>query len=108
MKTKTLNKISVITKKGRLMVNIDTKLEIDQLDSEVERLRTKTIELKSAISTFYNKHNVSNLRLNTLESKFARVVETLLDVDSIYKKHTREVRQMLTEIIYELGKDSYR
>jgi len=87
------------------MVNVDTKLEIDQLDSEVERLRAKTIELKSKIKTFYSKHNVSETRRRTLESKFARVVESLLDVDSVYKKHTRGVRQMLTEVIYELGKD---
>ena len=87
------------------MIGIDTKNEIDQLDSEVERLRTKTLELKSSIKTLYNKHNISINRRNTLESKFARVVETLLDVDSIYKKHTREVRQMLTEVIYELAKN---
>ena len=36
------------------MIGIDTKNEIDQLDSEVERLRTKTLELKSNIKTLYN------------------------------------------------------
>lgn len=104
MKTKTLAKVGVATTKGRHMVSVDTKLEIDQLDREVEILRTKTIELKSKIQTFYSKHNVSETRRNTLQSKFARVVESLLDVDSVYKKHTRGVRQMLTEVIYELGK----
>jgi len=84
------------------MIGVDTKNKVDSLDSTLDNLRQKTIELKSDIKTLYSDVGISITKRNLLERKFAKVVEALLDVDSVYKKHTRTLRQEISEVVYEL------
>jgi len=84
------------------MIGVDTKNKVDSLDRTLDNLRQKTIELKSDIKTLYSDVGISITKRNLLERKFAKVVEALLDVDSVYKKHTRTLRQELSEVVYEL------
>ena len=84
------------------MIGVDTKNKVDSLDRTLDNLRQKTIELKSDIKTLYSDVDISITKRNLLERKFAKVVEALLDVDSVYKKHTRTLRQELSEVVYEL------
>jgi hypothetical protein len=84
------------------MIGIDTKNKVDSLDRTLDKLRQSTIELKSDIKTLYSDVGISTAKRHTLERKFAKVVEALLDVDSVYKKHTRTLRQELSEVVYEL------
>ena len=71
------------------MIGVDTKNKVDSLDSTLDNLRQKTIELKSDIKTLYSDVGISITKRNLLERKFAKVVEALLDVDSVYKNHKR-------------------
>lgn len=86
------------------MIGIDTKNKVDSLDRTLDSLRQKTIELKSEITTLYSDVGISTTRQRTLERKFAKVVEALLDVDSVYKKQTRTLRQELSEVVYEIDR----
>tara|TARA_Y100001937_G_scaffold21478_1_gene30280 strand:- start:6466 stop:6750 length:285 start_codon:yes stop_codon:yes gene_type:complete len=87
------------------MIGIETKDKIDSLDRRLDNLRQKTIELKSDIKTLYSDVGIHATKRNTLERKFAKVVEALLDVDSVYKKHTRTLRQELSEVVYEIERN---
>jgi chromosome segregation ATPase len=82
------------------MIDNDTSNKLDSLDRTLDDLRQKTITLKTNIKSLYSEVNISNARRNTLERKFNKVVEALLDVDSVYKKQTRSLRQQLSEIVY--------
>ena len=86
------------------MIGVDTKNKVDSLDRTLDRLRQSTIELKSDIKTLYSDVDISITKRNLLERKFAKVVEALLDVDSVYKKHTRTLRQELSEVVYEIDR----
>ena len=85
------------------MLDKDTKLKIDSLDRRLEKVRSSAIELKSDMKTLYSELGLSQRKINTLESKYGMLVERILDVDSVFNKHTRQTRQMLTELMYEMS-----
>ena len=88
------------------MVNKDTKMKLDSLDRRLNELRRKSIELKTDMKTLYSEARLSEMKRTTLESKYNTLVERILDVDSVWYKHTREVRQMLVEIQMETSFDN--
>jgi len=87
------------------MLDKETKIKIDSLDRRLEKLRTTAIELKSDMKTLYSELRLSQHKMNTLESKYGLLVERILDVDSVFNKHTRETRQILTELVYEMSRN---
>jgi len=80
------------------MVDTDTKLKVDSLDRRLNKLRQSALELKSDMKTLYSELGLGINKTNTLDSKYSFLVERILDVDSVFNKHTRQTRLMLQEI----------
>ena len=86
------------------MANYDKHDKIVSLDREFDVIRNRVMSLRSDVSTFYNHHHIDTSKTRVFSTKLDKVVELILDAESVYKKQEREIRQLLQEVVKEVIK----
>lgn len=74
------------------MENYDKKDKIDSLDREFDVIRNKIMNLRSDVNTLYNDNNVELSKSRVFSKKLDKVVELVLDAESVYKKQVRDIK----------------
>ena len=81
------------------MANYDKHDKIVSLDREFDVIRNRVMSLRSDVSTFYNNNNIDTSKTRVFSTKLDKVVELILDAESVYKKQVRETRQLIQEVV---------
>lgn len=83
------------------MKNYDKMDKINSLDSRFNSLQNIVKELRSDVRTFYNNNHIETSKSVIFGKKLDKVVELILDSESIYRKQVEETRQIIQEIVYK-------
>lgn len=81
------------------MANYDKHDKIVSLDREFDVIRNRVMSLRSDVSTFYNNNHIDASKTRVFSTKLDKVVELVLDAESVYKKQVRETRQLIQEVV---------
>jgi len=81
------------------MSDYDKHNKIISLDREFDVIRNKIIGLRSDVRIFYNNNNIATSKTSEFSQRLDKVIELVLDAESVYKKQVRETRQLIQEVV---------